>query len=75
MHRLYLEWMKKKAFASTHENYDNIINVTLGQYTDICVRHNKNYLKEGQHFENENYSLNDTDDLTSHLNTNKDIQN
>lgn len=35
MHRLYLEWIKEKPFTSTQDNYDNIIKVTLRQYTDI----------------------------------------
>jgi len=35
MHRLYLEWIKEKPFTSTQDDYDNIINVTLRQYTDI----------------------------------------
>lgn len=32
---MYLEWIKEKPFTPTQENYDNIINVTLRQYTDI----------------------------------------
>lgn len=35
MHRLYLEWIKEKHLTSTNENHENIINVTLRQYTDI----------------------------------------
>lgn len=33
--RVRMYWIKEKPFTSTQDDYDNIINVTLKQYTDI----------------------------------------